>query len=234
MTKTTTKTKRTPKTTGKAKVTRTPGKAKTLADIKTPSTEDDDILAALDDEATATADEILANIETAETVDKTAIYEEQESTLSVDDTANKGDAPKAKRKRKVAEGEKQPRAKREINMTKLAEIYDDGNKMVKGIDTLPKKVQDKARNAFMAMTAGVRLSQYTGYAVEALKASENGTIEVANVRELLVKRGYKDGTASAQAQQQMALLPFLGVAERSGRMLIAKPGEAFDALTALV
>lgn len=230
MTKTATKAKRTTKATSKVK--RTPGKAKTLADIKQTSTEDDDILAALDDEAGATADDILADIEAAETVDKDALYAEQESSLAVDDTSKKT-APKAKRKRKTADGEKQVRAKREINMTKLAEIYTDPNAKVAEIDNLPKKVQDKARNALMAMTVGVRLSQYTGYAVNALKLS-GGAIEVGAIRDILAKRGYSQGTASAQAQQQMALLPFLGVAEREGRVLSIKAGEAFNAITALV
>lgn len=233
MTKTATKAKRNPKTTGKGKVSRTPGKAKTLADVKSAKTEDDDILAALDDEATSTADDILADIEAAETVDKDAIYEEQESTLSVDDTDKKDDAPKAKRKSKSANGEaKAPRPKREINMTKLAEIYPDGNAMVTSIETLPKKVQDKARNALLAMTTGIRLSQYTGYAIDALNNS-GGTVEVGKLREILEDRGYKRGTASAQAQQQMTLLPYLGVAERNGRMLTLKPGDALDALKEL-
>jgi hypothetical protein len=236
MSKTATKAKTTTKPKANS-VTRTKGKAKprSLKDIKAQS-EDDDILAALDDEATNTADDILADIASAETIDKSDIYESQESKLSVDDTATKSSPPKkTKRKRKAADGtEKEIRARREIDMTKLAEIYQDAPKMVESITGLPKKVQDKAKNAMLAMTTGARLSQYTGYAVEALKIAEGGTIEVGTLRSILENRGYKQGTANAQAQQQMALLPFLGVAERNGRLLTLKEGDAFTALAALV
>jgi len=235
MTKTTAKVKTAPKAKAKNSVSRTKGQAKprSLTDIKKQN-EDDDILAALDEESTATADAILADIDAPETVDKSAIYEEQESSLTVDDTEKTKPAKKTKRVRKTADGEQVLRAKREVDMAKLGEIYEDPIAKINEIESLPMKVRDKARNAFLAMTTSSRLSQYTGYAVAALNTAHDGVIEVGTLRNILESRGYKQGTANAQAQQQMALLPFLGIAERNGRLLTKVDGDAFTALAKLV
>lgn len=193
--------------------------------------ETDAILAAMDAQADAAAEDFMGDAAPVEKIDKEAVYAEQDSELSVDNTETPAEAPKSSRKKKSPAAAKSVRKPRVIMASSLSKVYDEPEAVIANIDNLPKKVQDKARNAMMAMAGDTRLSQYTKYALDALTASEDGTIEVADIRSLLINRGYKDGTASAQAQQQMVLLPFLGVASRTGSKLTAIGGKPTVALT---
>lgn len=225
MAKANTAAKRGTKTTkgaGAAAKIKTEGKGKPTVDLATADLTgvitDKDILAALDAEAESTAGSLTSDAP-VETVDKEAIYEAQDGGTDIVSTS-------------AAETRKRAgRAKRELVASEVKTVF-GSSKIIGKIDDLPVKIQSKARNAIAAMTSGVRLSGYTRYAAEALLAAENQTMTGTQLRDILTARGYTPGTASAQAQQQMTLLPFLGVAQRDGKAIKIADTELMDKLLA--
>lgn len=79
-------------------------------------------------------------------------------------------------------------------------------------DKTAKKVADKAENLLDAIAGRRNLSTYTRYAVDAVLSG--GAITSGELVKLLEARDYSPGTARAQAQQMMALLPMTGLVTR--------------------
>lgn len=118
-------------------------------------------------------------------------------------------APKVK-KEAVAKPAKEARPTREAARDVLGADTFDG--IVASIATMPKKVADKAENVLDFVAGRRALSGYTRYAIDALL--EEGKITSTGLVKMLEKRDYSPGTARAQAQQMMALLPQIGLASR--------------------
>lgn len=77
---------------------------------------------------------------------------------------------------------------------------------------IAKKVVDKAENLLDAAAGRRNLSVYTRIAIDAL--TKDGAFTSGDLVKLLESRQYSPGTARAQAQQMMALLPLAGIAAR--------------------
>jgi len=97
------------------------------------------------------------------------------------------------------------------------------------MDALPKKVAEKAVNAFVHLHTANELSVYTLDAVRYLQ--EKGSVTVAELKAHFAEpgtgvrnKGYSQGTAGAQSSQMKALLPFLGVAKCDGNTLTLEEG----------
>lgn len=93
-------------------------------------------------------------------------------------------------------------------------VVDD---LMSDIDSLPKKVGEKAVNAFQAATTDTKLSVYTQAAIDLLR--EKKTITLKDLRDHYVApnpRPLGETTASSQASQMFKLLPFLNIAVRNG------------------
>ena len=195
-----------------------------------PSAEDDMSLDALiaeemAAEAADTSGALIVSEDADNTVNKGEVYADQKSKLGVNSTDDK--AP-AKAKTKVAKtreagSEASGRTRRTINADDLKAFFDNPADKLAQIDTLPKKIQDKARNVLSAISGSGTVSTYTKQAVKALTAAENGTMTAKDLKAHLLSCGYSDGTAAAQAQQQMVLLSYLGVAARDKSILTLVP-----------
>lgn len=85
------------------------------------------------------------------------------------------------------------------------------------VDSLAKKVGDKAVNLLRNASDPRKLQNYTRLGLEFL--IENGAASSKTLTDMLQAKGYTIGTARSQANQLMALLPALKVADRSGRNL---------------
>lgn len=180
----------------------------------------DAVLNSMDDDAVATAAEASAEEETpVVTIDKAAVYAEQTSKIESGDedvSAEPVASSKAKSAKRKEEAHATPGApRRSINTPVLVDLVgqEEADRLVSGIEKLPKKVQDKARNALAAVSNGSGLSTYTKIAVSALQ-DNGGTITSAQLKEAMTKAGYKDRTVASQSQQQMAVLDHLGVVIR--------------------
>lgn len=184
------------------------------------------LLAKMDEEAIDASLLDAEEVETVATVKAEDVYAKMESELSVADPedvaavkASKAAKPAKQKRETVKAGESAP--KRTVDPERLAQIVgeEEAQRLITGSAKLPVKVRDKAINALAAVTSGATLSGYTKYAIEHLqKAPENETTS-KGIIEMLAGRGYTPGTASAQGQQQMVLLDYLGVAKRDGRTL---------------
>jgi hypothetical protein len=99
------------------------------------------------------------------------------------------------------------------------------------VETLPKKVKEKAANLFDHLHGGKSLSVFTRVALTMLAAegSISGPRLVAALQAGSKRGGgdgYSLGTARSQAQQQMTLLAKLGIAKRDGDKLVPDPESA--------
>lgn len=104
----------------------------------------------------------------------------------------------------------------------------------KSIDSLAKKVGNKAVNLLRFRNEPNKLQSYTRFGLEHLIASGNTDSKTLTI--LLQSKGYTIGTARSQANQLMSLLPTLRVATRSGKSLTLNADsrliEAFNAANA--
>lgn len=94
------------------------------------------------------------------------------------------------------------------------------DELLAAVDGLAKKVREKAINTFQAVAGQAQLSIYTQTALNLLK--EKGEFSCTDLKNVYLKRPYSPGTSSAQSSQMMMLLPTLGVATRSGNLLVAR------------
>ena len=89
------------------------------------------------------------------------------------------------------------------------------------IDTLPKKVGEKATNLFNYLKTGEHLSVYTKIAFDLLL--EKTTFTSEDLRNKMLAEGYTTGTSNSQAQQMMQLLPTLKVGVRVKNLMTRNP-----------
>ena len=181
----------------------------------------DAVLASMDQQAEDTSGALIVGDDAdVEDMDKAEVYAGQESDIVVAD-GKQEKSGRTRQKTKKAEAGTPGVGRRKIDVTKLASILgtqEGADQLISGIHTLPKKVQDKATNALAAITSGGGLSTYTKRTVA--KLAESGTISVAEIKAMMKDSGYSQGTANSQAQQQMVMLNFLGVASRAGSNLV--------------
>ena len=85
------------------------------------------------------------------------------------------------------------------------------------VDSLAKKVGDKAVNLLRFQKKTEKLQTYTRLGLQFLVEEKQASSKT--LTEHLVAKGYTIGTARSQANQLMALLPALKVADRSARTL---------------
>lgn len=166
------------------------------------------------------------DIETITPINAEEVYASMTSELTVAEPTDEeakprksaGRKPKEKRET-VKSGESAP--KRAIDPHRLASIVGEAEaaRLIAGASALPVKVRDKAVNAVAAITNGVRMSGYTQLAIEHLRKAEDNVSTATGIVGMFRDRGYSPGTAAAQAQQQMVLLDYLGIAKREGRSI---------------
>lgn len=166
------------------------------------------------------SDDLLAEIESLQQ----EIDGKPEKTEESDKEALKAKQAETKEKAEKAKGKKAvkkpaPKAKKTESKDKPApsSSFD--------IESLPKKVQDKARNAIASIENGKPLSRYTLIALEALRDKES--IERKALVEIYVEKGLKPNTANSQATQMRKLLPALGIATEDGSKLKANMKSQF-------
>ena len=95
------------------------------------------------------------------------------------------------------------------------------DKFVESVDRVPKKVGEKIINILSHVrNSTVPLSRYTRIALDHLKAEQ--TISTSSLRNVYLDRGYKIGTAGAQASQMMGLFFELRIADRKGKALVMR------------
>ncbi len=80
------------------------------------------------------------------------------------------------------------------------------------LDTLPKKVGEKAVNLIAHLAGNSKLSCYTEIALEMLL--ETGELSSKALYDRYKARPYSEGTSRSQCGQLMQLLPAMGIAER--------------------
>lgn len=213
-----------------------------LADEALTSLEE---LVALDAETEADPVEALSDavgeIESEEAVAQA--YKDQEGSTESDAPATPGKAPAKKGTRMNTAGMKPSdvvRAKMgtTIHKTFITALSDarlpdaDLNALIDGrvnaIDGLPKKVGEKVINVLQHLSSGVTISCFTRMALDLLKSK--GTISTKDIRDAYLKRPYSAGTSNAQSSQMMAVLPFLGIATKSGNTLTIDQDSALISL----
>lgn len=140
-----------------------------------------------------------------------AIAEELEAETAASKTSTKQKKSKSKPKAKKE-------ATEEVETRNFADIADhfpnkgQVTRTVNGINA--KKVAEKAQNLIAHIETGKKLSGFTVTALGLLK--ENGEIKTKALIDAFVSEGKTEGTARAQAQQQMALFRTMGIAEPDG------------------
>lgn len=184
------------------------------------------LLAKMDEDAIDASLLASEDIETVAPINAEEVYASMTSELTVAEPtdepakvrAPRGRKPKEKRET-VKSGESAP--KRAIDPARLAAIVgeSEAERLIAGAVTLPIKVRDKAVNAVAAITNGGRMSGYTQLAIEHLRKAEDNVSTSTGIVGMYRERGYSPGTAAAQAQQQMVLLDYLGIAKREGRSI---------------
>lgn len=195
------------------------------AAVVTEDSEMSALVAELDEDAIDVSVLDASEIETVTPIDREEVYAGMESELSVGDTEVEGVAPKSKAKTKKATtktaSDVTAAPRRTIDVERLKAIVgdDEAARLITDAAKLPVKVRDKAVNAVASITSGGTMSGYTKYAIELLRASPDNEVSSKGMIEMFLTRGYKQGTASAQAQQQMVLLDHLGFAKRTGRTI---------------
>lgn len=101
------------------------------------------------------------------------------------------------------------------------------DQVIADVDTLPKKVGEKVLNLLCAINGKDNLSVYTKIAIELLKEKGPEGMTTADLRQKYLDRPYSPGTSSAQSSQMFQLLPFLGIAKRSGNTMILNEESVF-------
>lgn len=98
------------------------------------------------------------------------------------------------------------------------------------LDTLPKKVGEKAVNLIAHLAGSSKLSCYTEIALEMLL--ETGELSSKALYDRYKARPYSEGTSRSQCGQLMQLLPAMGIAERptSGSLTLVKDSPMANAL----
>ena len=164
--------------------------------------------------------------DTAADVEAAAITDTlKEETYKNDDTAPTDTAPEVKPTKKA----RRPRADAEKKRTVKAEAValdkivgkKEAEAITTAINSLAIKVTEKANNV-IEYVRGER-SVCSVYTIKALnELREKNVMTSAAMVELFRGLGYKEGTARSQGQQQMMLLPALGLATRAGNTLTLK------------
>lgn len=98
------------------------------------------------------------------------------------------------------------------------------------LDTLPKKVGEKAVNLIAHLAGGAKLSCYTEIALGMLL--ESGELSSKALYDRYKARPYSEGTSRSQCGQLMQLLPAMGIAERptTGSLTLVKDSPMANAL----
>lgn len=98
------------------------------------------------------------------------------------------------------------------------------------LDTLPKKVGEKAVNLIAHLAGNAKLSCYTEIALEILL--ETGELSSKALYDRYKARPYSEGTSRSQCGQLMQLLPAMGIAERptTGSLTLVKDSPMANAL----
>ncbi len=98
------------------------------------------------------------------------------------------------------------------------------------LDTLPKKVGEKAVNLIAHLAGNSKLSCYTEIALEMLL--ETGELSSKALYDRYKARPYSEGTSRSQCGQLMQLLPAMGIAERptTGSLTLVKDSPMANAL----
>jgi len=105
------------------------------------------------------------------------------------------------------------------------------DQVIDGTDQLPKKVGEKVLNLLCAVNGKDNLSVYTKIAIDLLKEKGDAGMTALDLRQKYLERPYSSGTSSAQSSQMFQLLPYLGIATRSGQtMTISKDSVLADLL----
>jgi len=89
------------------------------------------------------------------------------------------------------------------------------------IDSLPKKIQEKAVNFFAHLANGASLSNYTSIAMDILV--KHGEISSRTLRDAYLARPYSIGTSNSQCTQLMKLIQVLNLVVNDGGKLVANP-----------
>ena len=102
------------------------------------------------------------------------------------------------------------------------------------LDSLPKKVGEKAVNLIAHIAGGAGLSCYTRIALEMLL--ESGELTSKALYERYKARPYSEGTSRSQCGQLMQLLPAMGIAERPvpGCLVLIKDSPIAESLRSLI
>lgn len=102
------------------------------------------------------------------------------------------------------------------------------------LDSLPKKVGEKAVNLIAHIAGGAGLSCYTRIALEMLL--ESGELTSKALYERYKARPYSEGTSRSQCGQLMQLLPAMGIAERPvpGSLVLIKDSPIAESLRSLI
>lgn len=101
--------------------------------------------------------------------------------------------------------------------------------LVNEVDTLAKKVKEKAINVFLAIDGKASLSVFTKIAIDML--AEKKELTSSELKNRYLGRPYSPGTAGAQSSQMMKLLPALKIATREGsRLYLDEDSPVFKAL----
>lgn len=102
------------------------------------------------------------------------------------------------------------------------------------LDSLPKKVGEKAVNLIAHIAGGAGLSCYTRIALEMLL--ESGELTSKALYERYKARPYSEGTSRSQCGQLMQLLPAMGIAERPvpGSLVLVKDSPIAESLRSLI
>lgn len=149
------------------------------------------------------------------------LTEAEETEDSTETMVEAAPTEKTKPTKRTAKA-KSARPRVSVDEEKLRAMFgDEGDRLIKDIPNLPKKVQDKATNLLAVTSNGTgALSQYTKYALDLLQKAEGQTVRTDQLYKYLAEdRGYAEGTARSQAQQMMQLLPYAGIATRSKNVL---------------
>ena len=98
------------------------------------------------------------------------------------------------------------------------------------LDTLPKKVGEKAVNLIAHLAGNSKLSCYTEIALEMLL--ETGELSSKALYDRYKARPYSEGTSRSQCGQLMQLLPAMGIAERptTGSLTLVKDSPMANAI----
>lgn len=191
--------------------------------------EDEDLLALAGNEPVIVVEnpELEAN-----GVNKQAIYDAQESTMTPasEEDAAPVEQPKKGRGKKHVSGSASGSTPRKIttsggsrsetltakaNVEELVKIgidKDDIAGIVAKMDTLPKKVSEKAYNLLRYACGREQLSNYTRFTIEVLR--DDGPMTVPELVKRMEARGWSTGTARSQSQQMSRMFGIYDMIEK--------------------